>query len=66
MGSRAEQLTKGLMSMVMSRLERLSMERVAIMEGTVQPNPITSGMNDLPCSPRRCMSLSMMKAARAM
>ena len=50
----------------MMRLDRLSMERVAMMEGTVQPKPITSGMNDLPCSPSRCMTLSMMNAARAM
>ena len=48
MGIRAEQLMNGLMRMVMMRLERLSIERDAIMEGTVQPKPITRGMNDLP------------------
>ena len=56
---------KGVMSTVMSLLERLSIVRVAIMAGTLQPKPITSGMNDLPCSPILCISLSMMKAARA-
>jgi len=56
---------KGVMSTVMSLLERLSIVRVAIMAGTLQPKPITSGMNDLPCSPMRCITRSMMKAARA-
>ena len=37
---------KGVMSTVMSLLERLSIVRVAIMAGTLQPKPITSGMND--------------------
>ena len=52
--------------MVMSLDRRLSMVRVAITAGTLQPKPMMSGMNDLPCSPMRCMTLSMMKAARAM
>ena len=38
---------------------------VAITAGTLHPNPIISGMNDLPCRPILCISLSMMKAARA-
>ena len=66
MGNRAEQDMNGRMSMVMSRERRLSMVRVAMMAGTLQPKPMTSGINDFPCSPMPCMSLSMMKAARAM
>ena len=65
MGSRAEHDMKGLMRMVMMRLERLSMLRLDIMAGTLHPNPMTNGMNDLPCSPMRCIILSMMNAARA-
>ncbi len=57
---------KGLTSMVMRRLDLLSMMRVDMIAGTLQPKPITSGMNDLPCNPMRCISLSMMKATRAM
>ena len=66
MGKRAEQLMSGNMSIVMSRERRLSIVRVAITAGTLHPNPIISGMNDLPCSPILCISLSMMKAARDM
>ena len=66
MGSRAEQLMSGRMSIVTSRLRRLSMVRVAITAGTLQPKPMMRGMNDLPWSPILCISLSMMKAARAM
>ena len=51
--------------MVMSRLLRLSIVRQAMMAGTLQPNPIIIGMNDLPCRPMRCITRSMMKAARA-
>ena len=50
---------------VIRRLLRLSMVRVAMMAGRLQPKPITSGMNDFPCRPMRCMMRSMMKAARA-
>ena len=57
---------KGMISMVITRSFLLSSVRVAIMAGTLQPNPISSGMNDLPCKPILCISLSMMKAARAM
>ena len=65
-GSRPAQDMNGMMAMVMRRDLRLSIERVAMMAGTLQPKPITIGMNDLPCRPIRCMSLSTMKAARAM
>ena len=64
-GIRAEQLMKGLMRMVMSRLERLSMILVDMMAGTLQPKPITRGMNDFPWSPILCISLSMMNATLA-
>ena len=57
---------RGSMSMVTSRERRLSMVRVAMTAGTLHPKPMMSGMNDLPWSPMRCISLSMMKAARAM
>ena len=64
-GNRALHDIKGLMSIVMMRLLRLSMVRVAIMAGTLQPNPIINGMNDFPCRPTLCMILSMINAARA-
>ena len=66
MGRRPAQDMNGMMAMVMRRDFRLSMLRVAMMAGTLQPKPITMGMNDLPCRPMRCMSLSTMNAARAM
>ena len=56
---------KGNIIMVMIRERRLSMVRVAITAGTLQPKPMMSGMNDLPCNPILCMRRSMMKAARA-
>ena len=65
-GMRAEHDMKGSTSIVISRLRGFSMVRVAMTAGTLQPNPITMGMNDLPCRPMRCISLYMMKAARAM
>ena len=56
---------KGVMSMVISLLLRLSIVRQAMMAGTLQPKPMISGMNDLPCRPMRCITRSMMNAARA-
>ena len=56
----------GTTSMVTSLLRLLSMVRVAMMAGTLQPKPMMRGMKDLPWRPMRCMNLSMMKAARAM
>ena len=41
------------------------MVREAMIAGTLQPNPIINGMNDLPCNPILCMILSMINAARA-
>ena len=65
MGRRPAHDMKGTSAMVISRLLRLSMVRVAMMAGTLQPNPITMGMKLLPCRPRWCISLSTMKAVRA-
>ena len=56
---------KGSTIIVINRERRLSMVRVAITAGTLQPKPMMSGMNDLPCSPILCIRRSMMKAARA-
>ena len=53
----------GMMAMVIILLFRLSMARVAMIAGTLQPNPMTIGMKDLPCKPILCMSLSTMNAA---
>ena len=64
-GRRPAQLIKGTRAMVIRRLLRLSIVRVAIMAGTLQPKPITMGMKLLPCRPRWCISLSTMKAVRA-
>ena len=66
MGRRAEQLIMGKISIVIRRLRRLSMVRVAITAGTLHPKPMMRGINDLPCKPILCISLSMIKAARAM
>ena len=65
-GSRALHDINGLMSMVSKRLFRYSIVLVAIIAGTLQPNPIINGMKDLPCRPILCITLSIMKAARAM
>ena len=55
----------GKTKMVISLLRRFSMVRVAITAGTLQPKPIIRGMKDLPCRPILCITLSMIKAARA-
>ena len=62
-GSLPEQDMNGIMAIVMSLLFRLSMERVAIIAGTLQPKPITIGIKDFPWSPILCISLSTMNAA---
>ena len=64
-GSRALHDIKGVTSIVIMRLLRLSMVRVAIIAGTLQPKPISIGMNDFPCNPILCIRRSIMKAARA-
>ncbi len=38
---------------------------VAIIAGTLHPNPIIRGINDFPCNPILCINLSIIKAARA-
>ena len=50
--------------MVIMRLLRLSMVRVAITANTLHPNPIISRMNDLPCKPILCINLSIINAVR--
>ena len=64
-GRRAEQLIKGSIIIVMILDLRLSMVLVAIIAGTLHPKPMIRGINDFPCSPIWCISLSMMNAARA-
>ena len=64
-GKRALHDMNGVTSIVISLLLRLSIVRVAIMAGTLQPKPMSMGMNDFPCRPILCISLSMMNAARA-
>ena len=58
-------ILNGFIKIVIRRLERLSIARDAIIAGTLQPNPMISGMKDLPCRPMRCITLSIMKAALA-
>ncbi len=50
---------------VMRRSFSFSMVLVAITAGTPQPDAISMGMNDLPDSPKRRNTRSMMKATRA-
>ena len=47
-GSRPAHDMKGIMAMVISLLFRLSIALVAIIAGTLHPNPMTIGMKDLP------------------
>ena len=49
--------------MVSMRSFLLSRVRVVIIAGTLQPKPISIGINDLPWSPIRCIILSIRKAA---
>ena len=55
----------GMAIIVMIRSLGFSSVLVAMMAGTPHPKPVSRGMNDLPCKPILCISLSMMKAARA-
>ena len=64
-GKRVEQLIIGKISIVTNRDFLLSMVLVAMIAGTLQPKPMIRGINDLPCNPILCMSLSIMNAARA-
>ena len=65
-GKRALQLMSGATRMVVSRSRRFSITRAAMMPGMAQANDDSSGMNDLPLSPTRAISLSIRYAARAM
>ena len=65
MGRRALHDINGTTIMVIRREVRHSMVRHAKTAGTLQPKPMTIGMNDLPCTPMRCITLSMINAARA-
>ena len=65
-GIRAEQLMKGVIRIVISLDDRLSIILVPIIAGTLHPKPIIRGIKDFPCSPILCMSLSIMNATRAM
>ena len=47
-GSLAEHDIKGVMRIVRIRSFSLSKVRLAIMAGTLHPNPMSMGMNDLP------------------
>ncbi len=62
-GNRALHDMKGLIRMVRILLLRFSIVRVAMIAGTLQPNPIKRGINDFPWRPILCMTLSMMNAA---
>ena len=55
----------GIIIMVMSLSRLFSRVRVAIIAGTLQPNPIIIGITDFPCSPILCMILSIRNATRA-
>ncbi len=58
--------TRGTSNRV-NNLARLdSMILVPITAGTLHPKPRNKGMKDFPCSPMRCMNLSIAKAPRAM
>ena len=63
--SRAVHGTSGASRIVSQRARRSSMMREPRTAGTLQPKPRKSGMNDLPCSPIRCMKRSMTYAPRA-
>ncbi len=51
---------------VMMRSEARSIVRVAMMAGTLQPKPTSSGTKALPGRPRARIRRSMTNAARAM
>ena len=53
----------GIISIVRVRSLLFSICFAAIIAGTLQPKPMSIGMNERPCSPTRCIILSMRKAA---
>ncbi len=66
MGSLAEQLMNGVSRMVIFLSRSLASVRVAMMAGTLHPNPMSMGTKLRPESPILRSSLSMTKATRAM
>ena len=64
-GRRALQLMSGNTIMVVFLSRSDSIERVAIIAGTLHPKPRISGTKDFPCSPKRLITPSMINAARA-
>ena len=56
---------KGAIKIVMSLSFSFSILRVAIILGTLQPNPIIIGINDLPLNPIDSIVLSIKTAIRA-
>ena len=66
MGSLAEQLMKGVSRMVIFRSRSLESVRVAMMAGTLHPNPMSMGTKLRPERPILRSSLSITKATRAM
>ena len=62
-GKRALHEINGFINMVIMRSFLFSKIRVDIMAGTLQPNPITKGIKDLPCNPILCIKLSRIKTA---
>ena len=66
MGRRAPQDMKGTSSTVIRRSFSFSIVRAPITAGTVQPKPISMGMNAFPDRPKWRSVRSITKAARAM
>jgi len=64
-GYMAEQDIRGLTKIVIILSFFDSRVLVAIIPGMLQPKPKIRGINDFPCKPRACMSLSITKAALA-
>ena len=65
-GTFAEQDIKGVSRMVMRRSRSLERVRVAMIAGTVQPNPTSMGTNERPERPILRSRESRTKATRAM
>ncbi|OQA52416.1 MAG: hypothetical protein BWY45_03160 [Euryarchaeota archaeon ADurb.Bin294] len=64
-GSRAVQDMNGMVMMVIILSALLCRVLVAMIAGTLHPNPIRNGMNERPCRPTECISRSMTNAALA-
>ena len=64
-GSLAEHDMKGVIRMVSILSFSFSRVRVAMIAGTLHPNPMSMGIKDLPCRPEVCITLSIKNAALA-